>query len=75
MDKKNKISRTIIFVIGLFILSLGLVLNTKTALGVSPINSVPYNIHILSDISLGVCVYINNVFFYCSSVAASWQGI
>lgn len=63
MDKKNKIpiARMIVFFIGLILLSLGIDLNTKTMLGISPINSVPYNVHMLSDIPLGVCVYINNV--------------
>lgn len=55
--------RVMVFTVGLMILALGIDLNTKTLLGISPINSVPYNVSALSGIPLGVCVYMNNVFF------------
>ena len=40
----KKVLRYIIFSLGVVLLSLGLVLNTKAGLGVSPVISVPYNI-------------------------------
>ena len=42
---------------GLVFLSLGIDLNTKTQLGISPINSVPFNVHQLAGIPLWMCVY------------------
>lgn len=43
--KKNKLLyRWIFYISGLVILALGIMLNTKTNLGVSPIISVPYSI-------------------------------
>ena len=39
---KTKCTRGIIYFIGLIVLALGIVLNTKTLLGVSPIISIPY---------------------------------
>lgn len=42
---------------GLVFLSLGIDLNTKTQLGISPINSVPFNVHQLAGIPLWICVY------------------
>ena len=43
--KKNKLLyRWIFYIAGLVILALGIMLNTKTNLGVSPIISVPYSI-------------------------------
>ena len=49
----NKLKRYIIFLIGLFINSLGVSLITKANLGTSPISSIPYvlslNFHYDSD--------------------------
>ena len=43
--------RTFFYLLGLFILAIGIVLNTKVDLGVSPIVSVSYNIHKISGIN------------------------
>lgn len=40
----KKVKRFLVYIVGLFILALGLTLNTKANLGVSPIISVPYSI-------------------------------
>lgn len=40
----KKVKRFLVYLVGLFILALGLTLNTKANLGVSPIISVPYSI-------------------------------
>ncbi len=45
--------RISIYIVGLAVLSLGSVLNTKTGYGVAPINSVPYALSQLTGISLG----------------------
>lgn len=42
------IKRIIVYIAGLIILALGIDLNTKTMLGISPIISVPYNISVIS---------------------------
>ena len=61
MERRVKIKRFIlrllIFCAGLVVLSLGIDLNTKTQLGISPINSVPFNVHKLTGLPLWVCVY------------------
>ena len=61
MERRVKINRFIlrllIFCVGLVFLSLGIDLNTKTQLGISPINSVPFNVHQLAGIPLWMCVY------------------
>ncbi|MBV7274286.1 hypothetical protein JMF89_03035 [Clostridiaceae bacterium UIB06] len=49
------------YCIGLLILALGIILNTKTGLGVSPIISIPYCISNIFKINLGnatLCIYI-----------------
>jgi len=65
----KKMIRFILYLAGLAILSLGVVLNTKTGLGVSPINSVPYAIAQITGYSLGtttavmyvICVLIQSL--------------
>lgn len=57
----NKFYRGSMYCIGLLILALGIVINTKTGLGVSPIISIPYSISEIFGINLGnatLCIYI-----------------
>lgn len=56
MERRRKTKRftlrLLIFFAGLVVLSLGIDLNTKTQLGISPINSVPFNVHQLTGLPL-----------------------
>ncbi|WP_209701797.1 DUF6198 family protein [Clostridium algifaecis] len=57
----KKFYRVMMYCIGLLILALGIILNTKTGLGVSPIISIPYSISKIWNINLGnatMCIYI-----------------
>ena len=49
----NKLKRYIIFIIGLFINSLGVSLITKASLGTSPISSIPYVLSLNYPLTLG----------------------
>ena len=49
----NKLKRYIIFLIGLFINSLGVSLITKASLGTSPISSIPYVLSLNFPFTLG----------------------
>ena len=60
--------RFAIYVAGFIVLGLGIVLNTKTMLGVSPVISVPYCINHLLDGKLGVTTFI----YYCLMVLAQF---
>ncbi len=51
--KKPILFRGLFYAAGLLILALGLTLNTKTGLGVSPIISVAYSISVISDHNFG----------------------
>ncbi|MBQ5447102.1 MAG: hypothetical protein IIT48_10640 [Lachnospiraceae bacterium] len=51
------IKRIIVYIAGLIILALGIDLNTKTMLGISPIISVPYNISVISGWLLGAVIF------------------
>lgn len=45
--------RGVMYCIGLLLLALGIILNTKTGLGVSPIISIPYSISNIFNVNLG----------------------
>lgn len=45
---QKKINRGIVYVAGLLLLAMGIILNTKTGLGVSPIISVAYSVSVIS---------------------------
>lgn len=55
---KQKIARFCVYVLGLFILAMGLILNTKANLGVSPIISVPYCISEIFNLNFGNLTFI-----------------
>lgn len=63
MDSK-KLFRALYYILGLLILALGLTLNTKTGLGVSPIISLPYCISEIFSLNFGnttmaaYCVFV-----------------
>lgn len=61
---KQTCTRGMIYFIGLVVLALGIVLNTKTLLGVSPIISIPYNICQIWHLNLGEITFL----FYCVCV-------
>ena len=51
--KKQKVYRACFYVLGLLILAMGLTLNTKAGLGVSPIISVSYSISTIFQLNFG----------------------
>ena len=59
----NKTKRLLIYFVGLFILALGLTLNTKANLGVSPIISVPYSISQITGLNFGDLTFIEYALF------------
>ena len=58
MILNNKTNRIIVYIVGLFILALGLTLNTKANLGVSPIISVPYSISQITGYNFGDLTFV-----------------
>ena len=63
MILNNKTKRIIVYIVGLFILALGLTLNTKASLGVSPIISVPYSISQITGLNFGDLTFIEYALF------------
>lgn len=47
------VKRCIVYIFGILILGFGIVLNTKTGLGVAAINSVPYGLSQMTNLTLG----------------------
>lgn len=56
MDKKRL--QILVYVVGMFILAIGLTLNTKANLGVSPIISVPYSISQITGLNFGDLTFV-----------------
>lgn len=57
------IKRFIVFVIGMNVLAIGIILNTKSLLGVSPINALPYASSNILAVSLGMMTTMVYVVF------------
>ena len=58
----NKLKRYVIFLIGLFVNSLGVSLITKASLGTSPISSIPYVLSLSFPFTLGNFTIFFSVF-------------
>ncbi|HHV12586.1 MAG TPA: hypothetical protein GXX75_20125 [Clostridiales bacterium] len=58
----KKIIRFLIYLLGLGTLSLGVILNTRTGYGVSPLNSMPYAVSEIFNYKLGT---VTIVFYTC----------
>lgn len=56
--KKTTITRTFFYISGLLILALGIILNTKSGLGVSPIIFVSYSISTILHMNFGNMTFI-----------------
>lgn len=52
------LNRVLVYFLGLLILCLGVVLNTKTNLGVAAINVIPFVVSKSTSLSLGNCVFV-----------------
>ena len=57
------LKRVCIYIIGVLILGLGIVLNTKTGLGVAAINSLPYSLSEMTALTLGTWTTIVYIIF------------
>ena len=69
MDTKELIKRYILFIIGLFVNSLGICLIIKADLGSSPISSLPYTLSLRFPISLGTLTFCLNLFLIAGQMA------
>lgn len=58
MNIKNLLVRIIFYCIGLFFLAVGVVISVNSGLGVSPVNSLPYVISLISKVDLGTMVVL-----------------
>lgn len=56
--KKEHVFRGVIYVTGILVLALGIMLTTKTGLGVSPITSFPFAISTVTGIPMSVMVFV-----------------
>ncbi|MBQ8687663.1 MAG: hypothetical protein IJ512_03810 [Ruminococcus sp.] len=53
--KKLSFRRLFIYCIGLFLIAIGISISAKSSLGVSPVNSVPYTVSLISGFEQGLC--------------------
>ena len=68
MNQNKMVKRIIVYVVGVLILALGVVFNTKSGLGVSTTNSVPFAVSKGSSLTLGqacTVVYLADVLLQC----------
>lgn len=70
--KKTTIFRIIIYTIGMLILALGLTLNTKAGLGVSPIISVAYSVSEITHHNFGNVTMVLYILFVFAEMILHW---
>ncbi len=57
------IKRIVIYVLGLFVLSIGVNISKLAGLGISPVSSVPYALELITGISMGTASLLVYLFF------------
>ena len=63
MKRQRLLIRIVFYIIGMLILALGLTLNAKTLLGVSPVTSLPYTVSLILGVNFGNTVFISYLVF------------
>jgi len=63
------VKKAFIYILGLFILALGIALSVKSDLGVSPVSSAPYVLSRITGLSLGTTTII--VYLFCMALQAA----
>jgi hypothetical protein len=64
MTAVETVKRSLVLILGVFVLGLGIALCVKSDLGISPISTTAYTLHsIVPAISLGTCVFMQNFVF------------
>lgn len=71
---KNIVNRYAVFIVGLYFLSLGIVLIVRSALGSTPVTSVNYVISLFTPLSLGACTLIFNILLITSELCLVGRG-
>ena len=54
------IKRVILFVVGLFIMSLGVGFSIVSTLGTTPVTSVAYSLALITNIDIGITTFLSN---------------
>ncbi len=52
---KLSVKRLLIYCVGLFLIAVGISISAKSSLGVSPVNSIPYTVSLLTGFEQGLC--------------------
>ena len=52
---KLSVKRILIYCLGFFLIAIGISISAKSSLGVSPVNSVPYTVSLLTGFEQGLC--------------------
>jgi uncharacterized membrane protein YczE len=72
--EKKKWKRFFIYIVGMVILALGISLNAKTSLGVSPIISTAYCVSTITGYNFGNMTFVLYVFFVCVEIVIHLAG-
>ena len=63
LKDKNLIKRVIIYVIGLFLYSLGIAITVKSDLGIAPVSTLPYALSFILPFSFGITTFFMTVIY------------
>ena len=70
----KKINRYIIYLISLFIISLGASLSIKANLGTSPLICIPYVCSLITNLSVGIVIFLFTILFIVIQIALLGKG-
>lgn len=66
--------RVIVYVLGLFLYSLGIALTAKTDLGIAPISTLPYALSFILPFSFGICTFFLTITYILIQIILLGKG-
>jgi len=63
LRNRNLVKRIIIYVIGLFLYSLGIAITAKSDLGIAPVSTLPYALSFILPVSFGITTFFMTVVY------------
>ena len=61
IKNENYTTRLIVYLLGLFIMTLGISMSVKSDLGVSPVSSIPYTITCITGLEMGKATIVFHI--------------
>ena len=72
INSENYFTRITIYILGSFIMTLGISMSVKSDLGVSPVSSIPYTITCITGLEMGKATILFHIGLVVMQASINW---